>query len=41
LAVAPLADDLLTLHLSEHPLASHYCADAQAMLFAPGNVIEG
>jgi hypothetical protein len=38
---APLADDLRTLRLSEHPIASHYCADAQAMLFAPRNVVEG
>ena len=36
-----LADELRALRLSENPIASHYCAEAKAILFAPRNAIEG
>jgi hypothetical protein len=35
-----LADSLRTLRLSERPIASQHCEEAEAMLFAPRNVID-
>lgn len=35
-----LADQLRALALSDRPIASHSCSDAEAMLFAPRNVMD-
>ena len=40
LGQGPLADELRALGLSGQPIASHYCAEAKAILFAPRNAVE-
>lgn len=40
LGEGPIADTLRSLHLSDRPIASQCCSQAQAMLFFPRNVLD-